>query len=209
MTVAYTEFRFDSAAPLQSHSYLLPAVQAALGEFDSSGRMLDVGCGTGAITARLRAPGREVYGCDASESGTLHAVATLGADRVRRTHADADLRELFPGIDAWDVLVSCEVVEHLYDPRAFARACFQGLRSGGSLVITTPYHGRAKWLALALAGHVDQHVNPLWDCGHIKFWSRDTLTKLLEEAGFRVVSFRGAGRAPYLWKSMVLRAVKP
>jgi len=42
--------------------------------------------------------------------------------------------------------------------------------------------------------------------GHIKFWSRATLTALLAEEGFTVAHFEGAGRLPYLWKSMVVVA---
>ena len=39
--------------------------------------------------------------------------------------------------------------------------------------------------------------------------SRHTLSALLEEAGFQVLAFRGAGRFPWLWKSMLLAARKP
>lgn len=55
-----------------------------------------------------------------------------------------------------------------------------------------------------MAGKWDFHANPLWDGGHIKLWSRTTLTKLLEEAGFTDVQFRGAGRLPYIWMTMVM-----
>ena len=51
----------------------------------------------------------------------------------------------------------------------------------------------------------DDHHTVLWDDGHIKFWSKKTLTKLLEEFGFTVTNFKGAGRLPYLWKSMVIK----
>jgi 2-polyprenyl-6-hydroxyphenyl methylase/3-demethylubiquinone-9 3-methyltransferase len=63
-------------------------------------------------------------------------------------------------------------------------------------------------VALALAGKMDFHYTALWDYGHIKFWSRPTLTALLAEAGFEVQRFVGVGRAPYLWKSMILVAKK-
>jgi len=63
-----------------------------------------------------------------------------------------------------------------------------------------------KNLALAATGKLDGHFTVLWDGGHIKFFSRRTLTTLLEQEGFHVVEFRGAGRWPYLWKSMVLAA---
>jgi len=63
-----------------------------------------------------------------------------------------------------------------------------------------------KNVALALAGKMDDHYTALVDGEHIKFWSRKTLTTLLEEFDFRVTDFRGAGRLPYLWKSMLVRA---
>ncbi len=46
------------------------------------------------------------------------------------------------------------------------------------------------------------------DRGHIKFWTRRTLTALLEEQGFRITHFIGAGRVPFLWKSMIIAAVR-
>lgn len=59
---------------------------------------------------------------------------------------------------------------------------------------------------LALLGQMDRHYHALWDGGHIKFWSRKTLTKLLEEQDFCVIEFKGCGRLPFLWKSMLLKS---
>jgi len=73
------------------------------------------------------------------------------------------------------VVLSLEVVEHLYAPRHYARTVFELLRPGGVAVISTPYHGYWKNLALALMGKLDAHFTALWDHGHIKFWSVRTL----------------------------------
>jgi 2-polyprenyl-6-hydroxyphenyl methylase/3-demethylubiquinone-9 3-methyltransferase len=56
---------------------------------------------------------------------------------------------------------------------------------------------------------MDRHFTVLWDHGHIKFWSRKTLTQALQETGFTDIEFAGSGRIPYVWNSMVLKAVKP
>src|SRR5436189_41464 len=109
----------------------------------------------------------------------------------------------------FDIVVSTEVVEHLYAPRVWARACFQALKQGGRFICTTPYHGYWKNLAISLLGHWDKHLNPLWDGGHIKLWSEATLHRLLEEAGFVNFQARGAGRIPVLWMTMVARADRP
>ena len=78
------------------------------------------------------------------------------------------------------------------------------LSPGGFLIVSTPYHGYAKNLALAVAGRWDRHHDVDRVGGHIKFWSQATLTRLLRDNGFEVLAFRGVGRVPYLWKSMVV-----
>ena len=61
------------------------------------------------------------------------------------------------------------------------------------MIISTPYHGYLKNLVLALTNKWDAHLNPFWDGGHIKFWSRKTISRLLSENGFRVIQFIGSG----------------
>jgi 2-polyprenyl-6-hydroxyphenyl methylase/3-demethylubiquinone-9 3-methyltransferase len=66
-----------------------------------------------------------------------------------------------------------------------------------------------KNLALSLLDRWDDHHTVRWDGGHIKFFSEKTLTALLGETGFTDIRFSNAGRVPWLWKSMVCRAVRP
>lgn len=109
----------------------------------------------------------------------------------------------------FDTVISTEVIEHLYDPLQFLIFCHQILaKTGhGELIVSTPYHGYLKNLALALSGKLDSHFGPLWQGGHIKFWSRATLSAAFDQAGFRVTDFTGSGRFPYFWKSMILKGV--
>jgi hypothetical protein len=76
-------------------------------------------------------------------------------------------------------------------------------------IVSTPYHGYWKNLALSLVpGAWDRHHHPLQDDGHIKFWSIPTLRMLLSKAGFQQTSFRRVGRLGPLAKSMVAIAIK-
>jgi hypothetical protein len=61
-------------------------------------------------------------------------------------------------------------------------------------------------LFLSIFNKWDSHANPLWLGGHIKLWSAKTLGKLLTDAGFTVTNFKGCGRTPYFWKSMIIKA---
>jgi SAM-dependent methyltransferase len=108
----------------------------------------------------------------------------------------------------FDAVISTEVVEHLFRPSALPEFAAAKLKPAGLLVVSTPYHGYLKNLLLSLLNQWDAHHTSLWDGGHIKFWSRRSLTRLLVTHGFQVLEFHGAGRVRWLWKSMVIVARK-
>lgn len=204
------DYGWASSAPTHAHSYIEPVVLSVIARAcrktpgrNTPSNVFDAGCGNGALLRRLKATGYTVGGCDASETGIAIAQRTLG-DAVRIKHMSVydDLAAIF-GSD-WDVVVATEVVEHLYAPREFVNRVRALLRPGGTLVLSTPYHGYLKNLALAATGALDKHFTALWDGGHIKFWSYSTLTTLLREAQFEDFRFTGAGRLPWLWKSMII-----
>ena len=152
-------------------------------------------------------PDLRVFGTELSESGVQVASRDPRGVTFRAGSAYDSFTEIFPEVDRFDVVLSTEVVEHLFEPRRFVARAAEALRPGGILIITTPYHGYLKNLAIAATNGFDGHFSALWDGGHIKFWSKKTLTQLLEEHGqFRVESFQGVGRVPGLWKSMILVA---
>jgi hypothetical protein len=106
-------------------------------------------------------------------------------------------------------VIRVEVVEHIYGPEDYAKTLFDLVEPGGTAIVSTPYHGYLKNLALAVSGHMERHFTALWDHGHIKFWSIPTLTTLLTEVGFRDIRFLRVGRIPALAKSMIAVAQKP
>lgn len=170
--------------------------------------VLDAGCGDGNFTQSVAERGFDVYGIDMSESGIKRAQERPSGTFVRASLYDP-LTQAVPGITTFDAVMAVEVVEHLYAPRIFVQNAYDALRPGGLLVITTPYWGYLKNLALAVTNRTDAVLSALWDGGHIKHWSRKTMTTLLEEKGFEIVGFEGCGRAPYLWRGMINVGRKP
>jgi len=200
-------YRYHSANVNPSHAYLLPAVRRLLSRCGAADRRIfEVGCGNGAVANILTAEGWEVTGVDPSDEGIARAREAYPHLRLAQGSAYEPLSETY---GTFPIVLSLEVVEHVYAPRDYARALADLLEPGGHAIISTPYHGYLKNLALAVTGKMDAHFTALWDHGHIKFWSVRTLTELLAEAGLDVVEVLRVGRVPALAKSMVLLAEKP
>jgi Methyltransferase domain len=84
------------------------------------------------------------------------------------------------------LVVSLEVIEHCFDPRAFARTFLSLIAPDGVGFLSTPYHSYLKNLALAVSGKMESHFTALWDGGHVKFFAIKTLRT---EVGAKDVSF--------------------
>ncbi len=189
-----------------SHNYLLPTVFGLLGEPGQDRRLFELGCGNGSVAHELAGQGWDVTGVDPSVEGIAQAQAAYPALRLAQGSAYDDLVSRY---GRFPRVLSLEVVEHVYAPRHYARTLFDLVEPGGMAIVSTPYHGYLKNLALALSGRMDDHFTALWDHGHIKFWSMKTLSLLLAEAGFVDIRFERVGRIPALAKSMIAVAHKP
>lgn len=191
-----------------SHDYLLPKVIEILkarATAQNLRRIFELGCGNGSVANVLQQLGFQVQGIDYSESGI----------RVAREHypqlslnVGSAYDDLAGEYGKFPFVLSLEVVEHLFFPRKFAKTLYDLLDDGGTAIISTPYHGYLKNLALALTGKMDAHFTALWEGGHIKFWSVQSMTILLKEVGFEDIQFYRVGRIPALAKSMIVVASK-
>lgn len=192
-----------------AHAYLLPAILSELARVEvarNDARLFDLGCGNGSGANTFSMEGWDVTGVDPSSEGIALARAHYPHLRLEKGSAYDNLVDQF---GRFSVVTSLEVVEHVYFPRLYAATIFSLLQPGGTAIISTPYHGYWKNLALALSGRMDAHFTALWDYGHIKFWSRKTLGVLLHDIGFVDVRFRRVGRVPAFAKSMIAIARRP
>lgn len=206
MSDGVENYGWNGAEGAHSCGYIGPKVLQILKQYQHVQYVCDLGSGNGALAGSMEKLGYSVCGIEYDREGC----------RISR--------ELYPSIPFYnlgvqdeptivmneqvefDAVVSTEVVEHLFSPHLLPCFAKKLLKQGGIIIISTPYHGYWKNLALALLNKWDHHHTVLWHGGHIKFFSRATLTNLLEENGFRVVEFHGVGRLPFLWKSMIIVA---
>jgi 2-polyprenyl-3-methyl-5-hydroxy-6-metoxy-1,4-benzoquinol methylase len=199
------EYAYQDSTPVHHHAYLIEPLLELLSSIKPSSvskpRILDLGCGNGSLSHLIAMQGYEVVGVEDSESGVNYARQTFpDCHFIHASIYDLPYAELE---NSFDIVISAEVIEHLLYPRELVRAAQKCLKPNGRLIITTPYHGYLKNLVILLLGKMDVHFNPLWDGGHIKFFSVSTLTELLEKENYTEIKFKFSGRAPFFWKSML------
>jgi 2-polyprenyl-3-methyl-5-hydroxy-6-metoxy-1,4-benzoquinol methylase len=201
------DYGWSSSQGPQSCGYIAPRILSVLKKLGVR-RVLDLGAGNGALCSQLASAGYEVAGVEYDKAGLNVARSSHPEISFHNFGVQDDPAALLEHEKVFDAVVSTEVVEHLFSPHLLPIYAEGVLKQGGYLIVTTPYHGFLKNLALSMTNKWDKHHTALWHGGHIKFWSRSTLSQLLSTNGFQVVGFSGVGRLPYLWKSMVLVAQK-
>lgn len=198
-------------SPGRSHhtEYTTPTILDLLKKFKVR-RVLDLGSGNGSLCYDMSLLGFETVGVEYDSKGVEIARQSYPGTTFYNQGVQDDPLEMLEQENGkrFDAVVSSEVIEHLFSPHLLPIYAKAVLKDGGYLFITTPYHGYLKNLALSIANKWDFHHSPLWHGGHIKFWSRSTLTTLLSENGFDVIGFHGLGRLPYIWKGFLMVAQK-
>lgn len=102
-----------------------------------------------------------------------------------------------------DVVVNFEVIEHLFDPGAFLRACREVLKPGGHLVLTCPNIAGFETRMLGRESDTIDHE-------HLNYFSPSSLRLLAERAGFEPLEVRTPGVLDVdIVRSRVLDASKP
>jgi SAM-dependent methyltransferase len=181
-------------------------------------RVLDVGCGVGMYTAAFRRETPHVFGIEVELERALEA-----RERASGVSQAVGERLPFPN-DAFDVVFSHEVLEHVDDDRACVVEIVRVVRPGGRIVVFVPnrlypfethgvfWRGRYRFGNIPLVNWLPA---PLRDrlAPHVRAYTRRDLRRLFDGLPARVVHhaviFPGydnvVARAPALGRA--LRAV--
>lgn len=198
MTTA-PDYNYHRPNVAHTHGYLMPAVERVLESIGREATIFELGCGNGANAGYLASKGYTICGVDPSESGIAIAKQNFPDCQLELGSTEDNLAKWF---GQFDVVLSLEVIEHVYSPKQYVEVVRALLKPGGVAIISTPYHSYLK--NLALTGKMDEHFTALWEGGHIKFWSAKTLGLLFEGVGFERIGLYRVGRIPQLAKSMVV-----
>jgi len=137
------------------------------------GPILDAGCGNGAGTQTLMAG--PVVGVDADKLAITEGAAF--ADRGNYLCAGLENGEWMKHYDGFKNIVCLDVIEHIKEDEKVMWAFAKTLPKGGRLLITTPNGAN--------------YLFEMWDGDdefpHLRHYTLETLTFLVEQAGFKVL----------------------
>ena len=162
--------------------------------------LLDVGCGNGFLTKIIANNFENIHAIDSSTSAIEQAKKEYSGKII---FSKNNLDEL-KSDKQFNCITLIEVIEHLYSPDKMLQDLNKISFKDTRIIISTPYHGFIKNLLIILTGKFNTHFSPLWENGHIKFFSKSTLVEICRRNGFIIEKIFYSGRFFPLSESIIL-----
>jgi SAM-dependent methyltransferase len=151
-------------------------------------RAMDVGCGAGQVGALLKERGCYVVGVEPDPNAAALAREVLDevvVDRVECFHRE-DL------VGTFDTIMLLDVLEHVPDPLLALANLRKYITDGGGMIISIPNIGNWTVRKMVLRGNFHYEDYGILDRTHLRFFTWDSFTCLLDEARLRVAEVRYA-----------------
>ena len=157
------------------------AILRAMRRFAPPGRLLDVGCGSGGFLVEARRAGYDVAGQDIAPFFVQYCRQQQGLDVY-----SGYLEKLRLPSSSFDCVTAFDVIEHHPDPKGLLQEMRRLVKPGGLIVVGT--HDIGNFYA-RLYGPRWRH---LYAIGHLTYFTRDTLTAMMESCDLLVLHRAGA-----------------
>lgn len=148
-----------------------------------SGKLLDIGCGVGALVALAGKKGWDAVGMDPSPKAAELAKQVLDLDIMQSYLGDTPFDP-----KTFDVVVLLAVLEHAFDPVAIMKNVWEILKPGGWVIASTPNLDN---LSYHLMNNKDAYSWFIKE--HINHFTLQTHRALLEAVGFGSPEFHMCG----------------
>jgi SAM-dependent methyltransferase len=167
-----------------------------VGDLPRGSRVLDVGCGTGALVQAAREAGHEAIGVEPDPE-----MAALASEQLRDDVVAGGLPDLPLADDGFDAVLASFVLNHVDDPRAGARELVRVAAPGGVVRATiwgsTPPPQATMWNALLDVAGAERPPSPRLPADRDFERSPHGLDGILAETGVAVTH---AGTAAWTWR---------
>lgn len=150
-------------------------------------KILDVGCGSGALGAKLVAQGKEVVGME--QDARLSDQASRSLTKVITGDACQQALPFEQGY--FDAIIYADVLEHLVDPLALLRQQRKYLKPQGEILVSLPNIRYYKVMdQVFFKGVWDYTDAGILDKTHLRFFTLVTMKELLARAGYEIVDMQ-------------------
>ncbi|MGH9742693.1 MAG: class I SAM-dependent methyltransferase [Candidatus Acidiferrum sp.] len=173
-------------------------------------RILEVACGRGGFSNELARAGARVTGCDFSFVAVQVADAKLRAadERASSGFVQGDGQNLPFADNSFDVVISCETIEHLPDASKGLREMLRVGKPGGKLFLTTPNY--ANFMGLYELYSLFRHPGRKDDQPFDRRQWFGQIRGFVRKAGWKILRTDGAvhlfpffpGHNPIRWKGL-------
>ena len=136
----------------------------------------EIGCGEGELTLRMWRRGISVRGCDASTEIIQQARSRAASSQANIPFRAASVYDLQPEDDSAELIVCCEVLEHLTQPEAALQLLSRLAKP--YLIVSVPREPVWRVLNIVRAKYLGQLGNTP---GHLQHWSARSFTRMLSK----------------------------
>ena len=170
MSASY-RFKFNEYS---SHSKLREVLQNT-----PKGRILDLGCADGQLSEVAASLGHEVTAVDIE-------IAPKITDQI--TFFQCDLENGLPNdlAEKFEVILCADILEHLRKPDILLFKLLPRLSDNGMILVSVPNFGHWYPRIRTFIGRFDYDARGILDQTHLRFFTRNSFTKMATKAGYKV-----------------------
>lgn len=161
-------------------------------------RVLDIGCGGGILAEAMTRHGGKVTAIDMGEASLSVAKLHRLESNLEIDYRKVSAEELAAGPERrFDVITCLEMLEHVPNPAAIVRACFELVNPGGSVFFSTINRNPKSYLFAVIGAEYLLNLLPRGTHEYGKFIKPSELARWGRESGLRLRDQTGMGYNPF------------
>lgn len=172
----------EALAPKSYYQHARPEIMALVPR--TARRILDVGCGAGALGAQIRArQTAELHGIELNEKVAQESRCHF--DYVWQGAVESVLPELEN--QSYDCIIIADVLEHLVDPLNTLAKLKAKLTNHGKLIASIPNIQNWEVISDLLQGRWEYRNEGILDKTHLRFFTQKSIREMFWSSGFRIL----------------------